>query len=149
MMCVCLYIYTLINGLGLQLDNSFSDSRWCAEVVCPTMSLCYGVSSGYRNPPVCLPCSVCGEGAAGRVFVAWWTALSGFPACRLGSALRSFGLCGGRVIKGSRLFLGVWISAFGGSVVWSIFYCSAYWSLLSGHFWCSDSLSISMQCIPW
>ncbi len=31
----------------------------------------------------------------------------GFPACRLGSALHSFGLCGGRVIEGSRLHLGV------------------------------------------
>lgn len=75
----CDFTFTHINGLGLQLDNSFSDSRWCAEVVCPTMNLCYGVISGYRNPPVCLPCGVCGEGSSGRVFVAWWTALSGFP----------------------------------------------------------------------
>ncbi len=35
--------------------------------MCPTMTLCYGVSSGYRNPPACLPGGVCGEGAAGGV----------------------------------------------------------------------------------
>ncbi len=45
---------------------TFSDSHWCAEVVCPQWR-CYGVSSGYQNPPACLLGGVCSEGAAGRL----------------------------------------------------------------------------------
>ncbi len=52
----------------------------------PTMTLCYGVSSGYRNPPACLPGGVCGEGAAGGVFC-------GVVDCVVGFSRLPFGVC--------------------------------------------------------
>ncbi len=94
----------------------FSDSCWCAEVVFPQWR-CYGVSSGYQNPPACLPGGVCSEGAAGCVFCGvvdcvvgfsrllfrvcvallralWWMSRRGFPFASWGHEFALCGVCG-------------------------------------------------------
>ncbi len=127
------------------------------------MTLSYGVSSGYLKPSACLPGGVCGVGAAGRVpasltgvFRGVVDYVVGFPACRLGTALHSFRLCGGRrVIECSRLPL--WVLEL--ALVWTLWrlrrsvtlvaWCAAPWGTIGCILlYCSCCMdSCSYNCI--
>ncbi len=88
----------------------FSDSRWCAEVVFPRWRFVTVFHPATRTRrPAYLVVFVVRVLQADCLCVLWCGGLRllGFPTCCLGSALRSFGLCGGWVVEGSRLPLGV------------------------------------------